>query len=143
MGFFGSGDKSTSTTSSQVGASDDALLINTGVASVNKFGSSEVIGSTLNSNSVLAANSGTITYGLGVEDVTKLLSDTTSGISALVNKQTDAARNQVQDVVTGLQDLAMSKQTDGESNRDKTILWIVGLGLIGVLAFIFGGKSSG
>lgn len=144
MGFFGSGDKTTSTSNLQQGASDEALLINTGVGSTNKFGSTEIVGSTLKlgSNEV-GTNTGTITYGLGAADVTKLLSDTASGIGGLVKQQTDAAGKQVDAVVTGLQDLALSKQTDGESNRDKTILWIVVAVVIGAVALLMGGKSRG
>lgn len=146
MGFFGSGDKTTSTSNSQVGASDDALLINTGIGSTNKFGSTEIVGSTLKLGSnEIGSNTGTVNYGLGAVEVTKLLSDATSGIGNLVKQQSDAASKSVADVVTGLQDLALSKQTNGESSRDNTILWLAGLGLAALVAgfALVGGKRNG
>lgn len=89
------------------------------------------------------ANSGTINFGLGATDITKLLSDTTSGIGAVVAKQSDAAQKNINDVVSGLQDLAMSKQTDGQSSRDNSILWVVGLGLAALLGLLaLGGKRA-
>jgi hypothetical protein len=123
-------------------ALQNATSISTGLGSVNKLGSTEVIGSTVATQSVMGSNTGTINYGLGVSDVTKLLSDTTGGIANLVKQQSDAAAKTTTDVVSGLQDLALSKQTNGESARDNTILWVVGLGLAGLLALILGGKRG-
>ena len=123
-------------------AVQNATSISTGLGSVNKLGSTEVIGSTIATQSVMGSNSGTINYGLKVDEVTKLLSDTTGGISSLVKQQSDAAAKSTADVVAGLQDLALSKQTNGESARDNTILWIVGLAFAGLAAILIssGGK---
>jgi hypothetical protein len=160
MGFFGSGDKNTSTYASQTGVSDDGTLLEAGAAqgqeqSINvggggvlnttKIGSTEI--GTLATNSLLnSTNTGTINYGFGATDVSSLLADTTSGIAGLVKQQSDAAQKSVADVVTGLQDLALSKQTGGESARDNTILWVVGLSLAGLAAlaaiFLGGGKRG-
>lgn len=137
IGQLGSGAKSE--------AVQNATSISTGLASTNNFGT-QITGSTLKlGSSEINNNTGTITYGLGVADVTKLLSDTTSGIGNLVKQQSDAAQKSVADVVTGLQDLALSKQTNGESTRDNTILWIVGVVIAGLVATLalFGGKRNG
>ncbi|MGC3958112.1 MAG: hypothetical protein QM813_09300 [Verrucomicrobiota bacterium] len=156
MGFFGSGDKTTSVSASQTGVSDDGMNIGAGGAggkdssinvaggllSTTKIGSTEV--GTLATNSLLnSTNTGTITYGLGAADVSNLLADTTGSISSLVKQQSDAAQAQVTDVVAGLQDLALSKQTNGESARDNTILWIVGFVIAGLAAILLGGKRGG
>lgn len=159
MGFFGSGDKSTTTYASQTGVSDDGLNVGAGGAggrdgaisvaggllSTTKIGSTETtIGGPVVSGGSLygSTNTGTITYGLGADAVGNLLADTTSGIAGLVKQQSDAAKAQVTDVVAGLQDLALSKQTNGESARDKTILWIVALVVAVLAVFGIGGKRG-
>lgn len=150
MGFFGSGDKSNISTATQTGVSDSGRLLGTNAAggegqsfnlgggnalSTIKVGSTEI--GDVSSNSLFnSTNTGTINYGLSVTDASKLLTDATTGIADLVTKQTDAARGQVADVVAGIQDLALSKQTDGQSGTNKTFLYVA-LGVLALFALIF------
>jgi hypothetical protein len=148
MGFFGSGDKTQTTTNNQTGASEDGLAvsglggagakdsatsISTGIASVNKFGSTEVVGSTIRTNE---NNTGSIVYGQTAEDVRATLADVTGGIASLVKAQSDAAADQVAAAVSGISDLALAKGTDGESTKSNLAVWVA-LGAFAVLGLVF------
>lgn len=139
-GIIGS-DKTQTSTDQQTGASDDARGAsgNNSLIAQDQGNAQGGIGNlNLGTNSFNAAganlggvtgttNTGTISFGLGAQDVTNLLSDTTTKIGDLVNKQTDAATNEITSTLASLSDLALSKQTGGESARDNTILWIIGV----------------
>lgn len=133
MGFFGSGDKTTLTTNEQVGASeagialsgagaaaakDSATVINTGIASTNKFGN-EIFG-----------NSAPVNLGFSASDVGSLLDRTTSSISDLVKAQTQSS-------LASIASLAETKQTDGANKTTSAGLWI-GIAALAALAWVLG-----
>lgn len=134
MGFFGSGDKTVSTTSSQVGASDDGVAIGaggagakeggvsiaTGVLSTNKFGTTEVIG----------GSNTTINQGFDSASVSSLLDKTTSSLGDLVRDQTESS-------LSAIAGLAETKQTDGENKKIEAGTWIAIVALL-ALAWVLG-----
>jgi len=141
MGFFGSGDKNQTTSNAETGVSDSGLLIGAGSGGARDDGtviqggyqSAIKIGNTDISNQ---GNTGTITYGLRGEDLIAGLSDVTGQIGDIVGKQTDAATSQINATLAGLSDLALSKQTEGKSGTDNTVLYVVA-GVLALIAFIF------
>tara|TARA_R110000868_G_scaffold4437_1_gene27941 strand:- start:78 stop:506 length:429 start_codon:yes stop_codon:yes gene_type:complete len=139
MGFFGSGDKSTSSVDSRIGASDEALVISTGSGSNSNVGGTMVQGSNLTSlsNSLQNSNnSGTINYGLGAEDFRETISDIGSTLTKSIAAQADAGNSALDASLSKLSDLAMTKATDGESGKNNIVLYIA-LGALALVAFIF------
>jgi hypothetical protein len=124
------------------GASESGLLVNAGgsgakdnataiTANASGLGSVVRLG-TENNN---AGNKGTINYGLPAGDLIKGLSDVTDHIGAIIGKQTDANTGAINATLAGLSDLALSKQTDGATAHDKTLLYVVG-GVLALLALL-------
>ena len=122
-GFFGSGDKNQSTTNTQVGASEEAEQIYASGSNVSKAGAIALTGSNIRDL--------TLTDGGAYDLARDFIASYNSTLSDLVSKQTDASSDSqsktadlLNSLITGFGSIVESKNTDGESNRNQTILYI-------------------
>jgi hypothetical protein len=139
MGFFGSGDKSTSSVDSRIGVSDEGLAISTGASSNSNVGGTMVQGSNLTSldkSLQNSTNTGTINYGLSPEDFRGTLADIGDTLTKSIAAQADAGSSALDSSLGKLSDLAMTRATDGESGKNNIVLYIA-LGALALVAFVF------
>lgn len=135
MGFFGSGDKTQSTTNTQVGASENADLNYASGSNTSKGGLVGLTGSNL-SNVALGgvslggANSGSITINgaAGVDDATKKFGEIISQVS-------DQSGKLVENALDKVSALSESKQTAGISSLGKIALWALGIVAVGGVSY--------
>lgn len=153
LAFFsppGSGNSSASTTTidNRVGASDEAVVQQGG--SVQASDEAVVVkdASTLHApGSVSFENvSGGISVQGASEDLVKNALQSVEDISNTASAYAAEGQSQVAKILSGaisqVKDLAQSQQTQGESDRNRIILYIVlGIGVLIVLAFIFRNKK--
>lgn len=156
MGFFGSGDKTTSTTNTQLGASEDAQLASAqsvvgkddavvlgGTQNRNVIGNDASQGQGVINNGALAIGGAgnnlqgaDITLGYDAGQFQTALQSVGSNLSNALNSQSAASNTTLDAVLNKLSALAESKQTDGASAVNKNIVWIVA-GLLLLLGYLF------
>lgn len=157
MGFFGTGDKTNTTTSTQLGASEDGMILTggsnaakdsatvvaTGSGGATRIGTSDIIAQNGNlrlGSTEVSGQNNKVTFGVDpldfVNGVTGAVSNIAGNIGDIVKGQTAAGTAQINSTLASLGDLAMSKSTDGQSNTDKSVLYF-GLGALALVAFIF------
>ncbi len=77
-----------------------------------------------------------VTVGYDAGQFQTALQTVGSNLSEALNAQGDAGKQTLDSVLTKLSDLAESKQTDGESGKNKIVLYVVA-GVLALLAFLF------
>lgn len=147
MGWFGSGDKIQTDETTQIGASDEALLQNL----QNSYLANEdlIQNSNLASGELLGAQNSnigdvSITDG-GAFDLVKYIAGlqaetNASALGAVGDNAAAAAGNQnnlLAAVLDSLSTLSESKQTEGQSGLNKTFLWAIGLVVVGVVLYFW------
>lgn len=171
FGFFGSGDKTQTTTNTQVGASEsstqstgggaaarDEAVALSGYASntVGDNASTQRVsqGVAANNNSIALGgssqlqtggvrlggnNSGQITVGYDAGTTQTLLQTLGNNLTDALTAQSATGRAQLDSILGSIGSLAESKQTDGASGQNKTVLYF-GLALLALLGWLFSRK---
>jgi hypothetical protein len=141
MGFFGSGNKSQSTTNTQTGASEDAQLLESGSTGAKDQGIAISSGAKLVTGQTFESVGGNVTLTDGgiaaaaLETVQKQASDYSSALKDIIQKTNDSQSSQQTYALGKIKDLAESKQTDGVSIWKKPVV-IVGVVLLLVIGWI-------
>lgn len=130
FGFFGSGDKTQSTTNNQVGASEEAQLDYASGSNTSKAGVLGVTGSSLSNVSIMQTDGGAFDFAKGV------LEKYTGSLSDLVKRQSEVSTSSADKTTGLLTQLIESAATGGSSTQNKTVLYI-GLAIAFVFAVFF------
>jgi hypothetical protein len=136
MGFFGSGDKSQATTVQNLGASDEGVvlggqkntnLLNSGVAVTGSKG--------VNIGTTIEATDSNVTLGYDANAFNAALGNVGNTLTAALDKQSTAGKSILDSTLNKISELAESKLTEGDSDRNKIILYVVAgvLLLVGVI----------
>lgn len=154
MGYFGSGDKTQNLTDNQSGAdaSGNSSLANAVSATGSNVAAADLLqGSNKTVAGLLAlqgGNSGSVQVTLsdsGAIDAAKAIAAQSNDLLKEALSQNAASGQStsslISGVVTQLKDLAETKTTDGQSQVNRTVLWIV-LGLVVGVVLIFWRRKS-
>lgn len=129
---------STSATDAKITATDDAKVVTGGATNVETGGLSQganAVYTAPGALNVAGPVSGTITIEAADAQVLGKVLDTVAQI-------TDANTHTLNDTLAANAELAKGQQTDGETYRNNTIMWIT-LGVLGLLGVVFyGGKPK-
>lgn len=160
-GIFGSGDKVQSTTNTQVGASEDAqqaygaqsqtakddAVVLGGYGNRNVIGNDASQGQGIINQGALAIggygnnlSNAAITVGYDAAQFQNALQSVGSNLSNALNSQSAAGQSTLNSVLDRISTLAENRQTDGDSSRNKIVLWIV-LGVLALVGFVFTRKK--
>lgn len=136
MGFFGSGDKSQSTTVTNLGASDEGIVLG-GSKNTNLLNSGVAITDSKNvvlGNSIEAKDSN-VTLGYDANAFNAALGNVGDTLTKALNQQSTAGKSILDSTLNKISELAESKLTEGDSDRNKIILYVVAgaLLLVGVI----------
>lgn len=103
----------------------------------------QILGGKLNTGVDLTNVSGGVQFGTSSEQLAKITdsfakasSDSSKAITDLLDKVLDSQSANTGDAINKITDLAENKQTDGESGKNKIVLYVVA-GVLALVAFIF------
>jgi hypothetical protein len=128
---------STSATDAKITATDDAEVVTGGSTLVETGGLAQganAVYTAPGALNVAGPVTGTITIEAADAQVLSKVLDTVAQI-------TDAQTHTLNDTIASNAELAKGKQTDGETYRNNTIMWIT-LGVLGLLGVVFYGKPK-
>lgn len=133
FGFFGSGDKTQSTTNSQIGASEEAQLQYVTGSNTSSGGILSTTGSNLSNVNITQTDGGAFDFA---RDIVGEYKTTLSNFIETNAGSADKQNSLLAGLVNSFGSLVESKNTDGASSQNKTVLYI-GLAIAFVFAVFF------